>query len=263
MGKAPRRAPVENGLMQFGWGSEEPDTCAIEIMVHSPLCVYCRRSTIARRRRAPIWRTTSTTCLHPMRILTSRYLQNCSSPTAQKWFSLLWVFILILLLVLLASTADSYFCVVMDSIVEKLNIPPSIAGVTFLAFGNGAPDVFSLIMSVLGGMTEIGVGANMGAGMFITSVIAGCVAVFSNCEINKSSFLRDIIFYLVAVIYLILVFFDKHIKMWEAIGFLLLYAVYITVAPLSPSPADRPLSPQEAAGPRGAHRRPSLSLFLR
>ena len=73
--------------------------------------------------------------------------------------------------------------------------------------------------------------------MFITSVIAGCVAVFSNCEINKSSFLRDIIFYLVAVIYLILVFFDKHIKMWEAIGFLLLYAVYITVAPLSPSPA--------------------------
>ncbi|KAK8794984.1 hypothetical protein WA588_003835 [Blastocystis sp. NMH] len=209
MGKAPRRAPVENGLMQFGWGSEEPDTCAIEIMEK--------------------YNCTEEACTDMANYINYLYLQNCSSPTAQKWFSLLWVFILILLLVLLASTADSYFCVVMDSIVEKLNIPPSIAGVTFLAFGNGAPDVFSLIMSVLGGMTEIGVGANMGAGMFITSVIAGCVAVFSNCEINKSSFLRDIIFYLVAVIYLILVFFDKHIKMWEAIGFLLLYAVYITI----------------------------------
>lgn len=164
------------------------------------------------------------------------------------------MFILILLLSLLASTADSYFCVVMDSIVEKLNIPPSIAGVTFLAFGNGAPDVFSLIMSVLGGMTEIGVGANMGAGMFITSVVAGCVSVFSNCEINKASFLRDILFYFVAVIYLIVVFFDKKIKLWEAIGFLLLYAVYITVSSLSPSPPDRPLPPQEAAGPRSAHR---------
>ena len=74
---------------------------------------------------------------------------------------------------------------------------------TFLAFGNGAPDVFSLIMSVMAGMTEIGVGANTGAGMFVTSVVAGLIAVTSNCVVNKRAFLRDILFYIGSIIYLI------------------------------------------------------------
>lgn len=156
-----------------------------------------------------------------------RYLQNCEPESTRVWFSILWLFILFLLLCLLASTADSYFCVVMDSIVEKLHIPPSIAGVTFLAFGNGAPDVFSLIIAVLSGNTEIGVGANMGAGVFVTSFIAGCVAVFSDCVVNRRAFLRDSIFYLCCVCYLIFVFFDSEVKLWEALGFIALYIVYI------------------------------------
>lgn len=163
-----------------------------------------------------------------------RYLQNCSSKSARVWLSLLWVIILILLLSLLASTADNYFCLIMNSIVEKLHIPPSIAGVTFLAFGNGSPDVFSLIIAVFSGNTEIGVGANVGAGMFVTSIVAGCVAVFSNCAVNRRAFLRDSLFYLGCIIYLICVFFDKRIKLWEALGFILLYILYIVFVFMSP-----------------------------
>lgn len=103
----------------------------------------------------------------------------------------------------------------------------SFLGVTFLAFGNGAPDVFSLIISVLSGMTEIGVGANVGAGMFVTTVVAGCVAVFSNCEVNRRAFLRDSIFYCCCIVYLIVVFFDKKITFWEGLGFIFLYLIYI------------------------------------
>lgn len=103
----------------------------------------------------------------------------------------------------------------------------SFLGVTFLAFGNGAPDVFSLIISVLSGMTEIGVGANVGAGMFVTTVVAGCVAVFSNCEVNRRAFLRDSIFYCCCIVYLIVVFFDKKITIWEGLGFIFLYLIYI------------------------------------
>ena len=132
----------------------------------------------------------------------------------------------------------------------------SIAGVTFLAFGNGAPDVFSLVISVLSGMTEIGVGANVGAGLFITTVVAGSVAVFSNCEVNKHAFLRDILFYTLCITYLIFVFFDKRIKLWEAIGFLVLYAIYITVTPpsdinrrSSSSPPRRPNPPPTSPSP--------------
>ena len=167
-------------------------------------------------------------------VFSFRYLQNCSSPSAQFWFSVLWVFILVLLLNLLASTAESYFCSVMDNVVEKLHIPPSIAGVTFLAFGNGSPDVFSLIISVLSGLTEIGVGANIGAGVFVSTVVAGLVSFVSVCEINRRAFLRDIIFYIIAVVYLVCVFFDTRIKLWEAIGFVVLYLVYISIVLFSP-----------------------------
>lgn len=89
--------------------------------------------------------------------------------------------------------------------------------------------MFSLIMSVLAGMTEIGVGANLGAGVFLTTVVAGCVAVCSDCQVNKRAFSRDIFFYMCCVCYLLFVFFDKKINIWEAIGFLVLYAIYITV----------------------------------
>ena len=78
-------------------------------------------------------------------------------------------------------------------------------------------------------MTEIGVGANVGAGMFVTTVVAGCVAVFSNCEVNRRAFLRDSIFYLCCIIYLIIVFFDKKITIWEGLGFILLYIIYICI----------------------------------
>ena len=175
-----------------------------------------------------------------------RYLQNCSSRNARVWLSILWVVILILLLSLLASTADNYFCIIMNSIVEKLHIPPSIAGVTFLAFGNGSPDVFSLIIAVFSGNTEIGVGANVGAGMFVTSIVAGCVAVFSDCVVNRRAFVRDSLFYLVCIIYLICVFFDSKIKLWEALGFIVLYILYIVFVFVSPKAKSQAKNDEEA-----------------
>ncbi|KAK8825547.1 hypothetical protein WA577_000720 [Blastocystis sp. JDR] len=220
-----KRQSENTGLESFFQLAEGNDTCAYEIMEK--------------------YDCEEVGCTDQANYINYLYLQNCSGQGARVWYSILWVVILVLLLCLLASTADDYFCVVMDCIVEKLHIPPSIAGVTFLAFGNGAPDVFSLVISVLSGMTEIGVGANVGAGLFITTVVAGSVAVFSNCEVNKHAFLRDILFYTLCITYLIFVFFDKRIKLWEAIGFLVLYAIYITIVFLTPkktkSPADKPI----------------------
>ena len=43
----------------------------------------------------------------------------------------------------LGSTADAYLSPVLAGISKHLKISQSLAGVTLLAFGNGAPDVFS------------------------------------------------------------------------------------------------------------------------
>ncbi|KAK6053306.1 hypothetical protein COOONC_09189 [Cooperia oncophora] len=61
---------------------------------------------------------------------------------------------MLMLFVVVSSTADDFFSPSVSSIVAHLKISESIAwinprGVTFMAFGNGAPDIFGSIASVL------------------------------------------------------------------------------------------------------------------
>ena len=54
-------------------------------------------------------------------------------------------FIMYVLMYNLASTADEYLSPSLEYMVIKFRLSESLAGVTLLAFGNGAPDVFSAI----------------------------------------------------------------------------------------------------------------------
>lgn len=52
--------------------------------------------------------------------------------------------------------------------VEKLDMPPEVAGVTFLAFGNGAPDVFSAFVALTSSTDKqdgllVGIGSLLGS----------------------------------------------------------------------------------------------------
>ena len=75
-----------------------------------------------------------------------------------------------LLFHLLAQTAENYMSPTLDRLRVRLNLSFNVAGVTLLAFGNGAPDVFSLIASYsatadIVESEEIGIGALLGSGV--------------------------------------------------------------------------------------------------
>lgn len=78
---------------------------------------------------------------------------------------------------LLGETAEEYFCVVVRKLTVDLNLAPSTAGVTFLALGNGAPDVFASLAAFVGGDGKIGLGAIVSAGSFVSGFVVGSVAV--------------------------------------------------------------------------------------
>ncbi|CAF4335344.1 unnamed protein product, partial [Adineta steineri] len=83
-----------------------------------------------------------------------------------------WLFVLF---IGLGVTADSYFCPALRVIARVLKLSENIAGVTFLAFGNGAPDIFSAIAAVSsakGGDVGLAFGALFGAGVFVTTVVS-------------------------------------------------------------------------------------------
>ena len=55
------------------------------------------------------------------------------------------ILLMYILMYNLASTADAYLSPSLEDMTVKFGISESLAGVTLLAFGNGAPDVFSAI----------------------------------------------------------------------------------------------------------------------
>jgi len=59
--------------------------------------------------------------------------------------------LMLILMYNLSSTADDYLSPALEFLTEKSGISESLAGVTLLALGNGAPDVFAAISANAGG----------------------------------------------------------------------------------------------------------------
>ncbi|XP_022797133.1 mitochondrial sodium/calcium exchanger protein-like isoform X1 [Stylophora pistillata] len=141
---------------------------------------------------------------------------------------------LVFLFITLGLTADDYFCPSLAVICETLGISQNIAGVTFLAFGNGAPDIFSALAAYSQSKNQTGVQLGMqalfGAGIFVTTVVVGVIS-FISTEIKLTSrpFIRDVLFYLGAMSWTFITLYKENITMEEAIGFIAFYVVYIAV----------------------------------
>ena len=59
------------------------------------------------------------------------------------------LFCMMLLMYLLSDTADAYLSPALEHLTNAWGISESLAGVTMLAFGNGAPDIFSGISTAM------------------------------------------------------------------------------------------------------------------
>uniref|UniRef100_A0A0N5CB02 Sodium/potassium/calcium exchanger 6 n=1 Tax=Strongyloides papillosus TaxID=174720 RepID=A0A0N5CB02_STREA len=141
-------------------------------------------------------------------------------------------FILVLL-----TTADDYFSVNISQIVEHFKISQNIAGVTFMAFGNGAPDVFNSLASILSSQSPkagLALGELLGAIIFLSTVVAGTVGVISDFTVMRRPFIRDILFFYPAFGLLLVSFLTTdHVHIWLPITFLCFYIIYASTVIIS------------------------------
>ncbi|XP_055062707.2 mitochondrial sodium/calcium exchanger protein [Misgurnus anguillicaudatus] len=143
----------------------------------------------------------------------------------------LWLLILFLVLGLIAS---NFFCPNLSAISSTLRLTHNVAGVTFLALGNGAPDVFSAMAAFSRPQTAgLAIGALFGAGIFVTTVVAGGVALVKPFTVASRPFLRDVIFYMVSVFWTFTILYKGHISLGETVGFLGLYFAYVLAVVVS------------------------------
>lgn len=162
------------------------------------------------------------------------YLQlyYCHLPKAKPVAFVLLVLWLGLLFSTLGIAASDFFCINLGTIASILGMSESMAGVTFLAFGNGSPDVFSTFAAVKSHSGSLALGELIGAACFITTVVAGSMALVRPFKVARKSFIRDVGFFLVAAAFSMVFLADGHLHLWECavmIGFYVFYVVTVFV----------------------------------
>lgn len=102
-----------------------------------------------------------------------------------------------------------------------------MAGVTFLAFGNGSPDVFSTFAAMNSHSGSLAVGELIGAAGFITAVVAGSMALVREFKVGKKTFVRDVGFFIVAVSFSMVFLADGALHLWECCVMIAFYVFYV------------------------------------
>ncbi|KAK4424676.1 Cation/calcium exchanger 5 [Sesamum alatum] len=131
---------------------------------------------------------------------------------------------------ILVKTAQDRFSVVVTKLSTHLKLSPSMGAVTLLALGNGAPDVFASVAAVRGGQPRTGFGAILSAGTFVSAFVVGFVAIYAApFAVDPAPFIRDVLFYLTAALFLFYVYLSAEIFLWQAVGFVCFYIFFVGI----------------------------------
>lgn len=122
--------------------------------------------------------------------------------------------------------ASDFFCPNLSTIASRLGLNESTAGVTFLAFGNGSPDVFSTFGAMKTDSGSLAIGELLGAASFIVSVISGSMMLIAPFKVKAWPFCRDVGFFTVAVVLTLTFLFDGKLRRTETIALICLYILY-------------------------------------
>lgn len=106
-------------------------------------------------------------------------LPYCTMPLMPGLALFLLVMWMVILSVWLALAADAFLCPNLSVISKECRMSDAVAGLTFLAFGNGAPDIFSMIAAAIASPkgAEMSLGEVMGSSLFVACVVMGIIAI--------------------------------------------------------------------------------------
>jgi sodium/potassium/calcium exchanger 6 len=191
-----------------------------------------------------------------------RRFRYCDAANHPRSASLALVLLALLIFHVLSDTAETHFSPNVRALADRLRLSPTAAGVTLLALGNGAPDVFGAHAafaaaerasaraapeSVLAGsddaatasaaraaaVPELGaavIAAVASAGAFVTTFVVGVVCVAAApFRFDRDAFAFDAAAYLLGAAALFAVVRDGEVTAWEARALPMYYVAFVVV----------------------------------
>ena len=161
-----------------------------------------------------------------------KYLQfyYCTMSNAKPAALVILIIWISLLFSTIGIAASDFLCINLSTMAEILGMSESLTGVTFLAFGNGSPDVFSTFAAMSSNSGSLAVGELVGAAGFITAVVAGSMALVKPFNVARRSFIRDVSFFTVAASFSMVFLIDGSLRLWECaamVGFYVFYVIFV------------------------------------
>lgn len=95
-----------------------------------------------------------------------------------------------------------------SSLARGMHVPEIVIGLTIVAAGTSAPELFVSLVSALKGTPDLAVGNVIGSNIFNTTLIVGCSALVAPMVVQKSTVRKDIPFAVVASLLLFALCFD-------------------------------------------------------
>ncbi|KAK4454615.1 Sodium/calcium exchanger protein-domain-containing protein [Podospora aff. communis PSN243] len=134
-----------------------------------------------------------------------------------------------LLFTTIGIAAAEYFSINLSTLSRLLNLSENLAGVTLCAIGNGSPDVFSTFAAMSSNSGSMAIGELIGAAGFITAVVAGSMGLVREFKVSKKAFVRDILFFIVAISFTMVFLNDGELHLWECFTMIGFYLTYVAV----------------------------------
>lgn len=114
------------------------------------------------------------------------------------------------------------------AVARRMHIPEMIIGLTIVAAGTSAPELFVSVVSALKGTSDLAVGNVVGSNIMNTMLIVGVAAMVAPMTISKTTVKKDLPFTVGASMLLLFLAFDHFLG--HVGGFLLLAAFALFMA---------------------------------
>ena len=135
-----------------------------------------------------------------------------------------------------------------SALARRMHVSEMVIGLTIVAAGTSAPELFVSLVSALKGTPDMAVGNVVGSNTMNAMLIVGCAAMVAPMTISRSTVKKDIPFAVGASLLLILLGFDFFLGRLDGILLLVGFAAFMAYTLLNAkADADSPAVQEQAA----------------